>query len=236
MGTRGWIIFIAGTVVLLGGLVLLSTQNRIDVSGFDTAKIITADDKNGSIGDHVYGNKDAKIVMVEYGDYQCPGCAGAYERVKTVTEKYKEHMAFVFRNLPLTQMHPNARAAAGVAEAAGLQNKYWEMHDKLYQNQETWSQASSTERTEIFSDYAKDLGLDMNRFNTDLASTTVDLKIRFDQAIFKSTKMPQSTPTFVLNGEKMSDDSWKDEAALDEFLRNKLTEAGVKLSEDKTDK
>ena len=235
MGTRGWIIFVAVTLVLLGGLVVLSSQNRIDVSSYDAAKIIGANEKNGSINDHVYGNKDAKVTLIEYGDYQCPGCAGAYERVKVVKEKYKDHLAFVFRNLPLTQIHPNARAAAATAEAAGLQGKYWEMHDKIYQNQEQWSAASSTERNDLFSTYAKDLGLDMTRFNEDLGSTAVDQKIRFDQAIFKSTGMPQSTPVFVLNGEKMNDDSWKDEAALDKFIREKLIAAGIELPEEKAE-
>lgn len=232
MGTRGWIIFIAATALLLGGLVVLSNQNRLDVSSYDAAKIITANDKNGSIGDHVYGNKNAKVILIEYGDYQCPGCTGAYERVKVVTDKYKDHLAFVFRNLPLTQIHPHARAAAATAEAAGLQGKYWEMQGKLYETQKDWAGVSSSERTDIFATYAEEIGLDMNKYNKDLTSENIEQKIRFDQAIFKSTGLAQSTPAFVLNGEKMADDTWKDEASLDTFIRGKLIEAGVELPEE----
>lgn len=236
MGTRGWIIFIVATIVLLGGLVVLSTQNRIDVSEFDAAKIVTANDKDGSTGDHVYGNKDAKVVLIEYGDYQCPGCKGAYELVKTVAERYKDNLAFVFRNLPLTQIHSNARAAAAVAEAAGKQGKYWEMHDKLYENQDAWSQASGAERSSLFEGYARDLALNTDRFNTDLASDSVDQKIRFDQAIFKKTGNQQSTPTFTMDGAKLADKDWSDEKALDAFIRSKLTAAGVTLTEETAEK
>ncbi len=236
MGTRGWIIFIVATIVLLGGLVVLSTQNRIDVSEFDAAKIITANDKDGSTGDHVYGNKDAKVVLIEYGDYQCPGCAGAYQRVKVVAERYKDNLAFVFRNLPLTQIHSNARAAAAVAEAAGKQGKYWEMHNKLYENQDAWSQASGTERSNLFEGYARDLALNTDRFNTDLTSDSVDQKIRFDQAIFKKTGNQQSTPTFTMDGAKLADKDWSDDKALDAFIRSKLTAAGVTLPEETTEK
>lgn len=236
MGTRGWLIFIVATIVLLGGLVVLSTQNRIDVSEFDAAKIVTANDKDGSTGDHVYGNKDAKVVLIEYGDYQCPGCKGAYERVKTVAERYKDNLAFVFRNLPLTQIHSNARAAAAVAEAAGKQGKYWEMHDKLYENQDAWSQASGAERSSLFEGYARDLALNTDRFNTDLASDSVDQKIRFDQAIFKKTGNQQSTPTFTMDGAKLADKDWSDEKALDAFIRSKLTAAGVTLTEETAEK
>lgn len=235
MGTRGWIIFIGAALVLLGGLIVLSTQNRIDVSEFDATKIIAANEKDGSIGDHVYGNKDSKVVLVEYGDYQCPGCAGAFERVKNVAERYKDQIAFVFRNLPLTQIHPNARAAAAVAEAAGKQGKFWEMHDKIYQTQETWSKASSSERTSLFVGYARELGLDIDRFNTDLTSDAIDQKIRFDQAIFKATGYAQSTPTFAMDGKKLDDKDWSDETALDAFIRSKITAAGIALPEEKTE-
>lgn len=235
MGTRGWIIFIVATIALLGGLVVLSTQNRIDVSEFDAAKVIAANDKDGSIGDHVYGNKDAKVVLIEYGDYQCPGCKGAYERAKTVVERYKDNLAFVFRNLPLTQIHSNARAAAAVAEAAGKQGKYWEMHDKLYENQDSWSQASGAQRSDLFEGYARDLALNTDQFNSDIASDSVDQKIRFDQAIFKKTGNQQSTPTFTMDGAKLADKDWSDEKALDSFIRSKLTAAGVSLPEEKTE-
>ncbi len=229
MSKKGWIIFVALAVAVLGGLVLLSNQQKLDVSGFDANAIIGANDKNGNIGDRVLGDKNSKVVFIEYGDYQCPGCGSAYPRIKEVTERYQGQIAFVFRNLPLTAIHPNARAAAASAEAAGQPGKFWEMHDKIFANQDAWKNASTSERVTIFQQYAKDLGLDIAKFDSDVASTIVNQKILFDQAIFKSTGHPQSTPTFMLNGELVSQEIWGADEALDTFIKEKITAAGIKL-------
>lgn len=233
MGAKGWIIFASVTVVILGGLIYLSGQGKIDVSGFNKDAIITANEKNGNIGDNFLGNKDGKVILIEYGDFQCPGCGGAHPRVKALTQQYgNEGLVFIFRNLPLTSMHPNARVAAAVAEAAGLQGKYWEMHDKLYENQKEWSGASSTDRGGIFRSYAAALGLDLDTFDTDIASSAITQKISFDQALFKATGHKQSTPTFIMDGELVPDTAWGSDAAFDTFIRDKLTAAGVKLSDE----
>jgi protein-disulfide isomerase len=229
MGKKGWIIFIAIAVVLVGGLIYLSGQNKIDVSEFDANAVISANEKNGNIGDHVFGQDDSKVVLIEYGDYQCPGCGSAYQRVKDVTEKYKDQITFVFRNLPLTSIHPNARFGAAAAEAAGLQGKYWEMHDLLYENQNAWSGASSSERGEVFKGYAQQLGLNIDTFTTDISSSVISQKISFDQAIFKSTGHPQVTPTFIMNGELVDSADWGDDAALDAFVKQKIQDAGIAL-------
>ena len=200
-----WIIFGAIIVLVLGGLVIYSrsTNPALDVKTVDTNVFTTASDQNGQIADHVFGNKDAKVVLVEYGDFQCPSCGGAYAQVKAATEQYKDKVAFVFRNFPLTTIHPNARAAAAVAEAAGLQGKYWEMHDQLYEAQTDWQDLSPEKRTDVFTGYATSLGLDKEKFLTDLASKAVNSKISFDQALGNKVNV-DSTPTFYLNGEKLS--------------------------------
>lgn len=231
MGTKGWIIFAAAVVVLLGGLVYLSGRNRIDVSGFNRAAIIGADEKNGNIADHVYGNKDAKVVFIEYGDFQCPGCASANSRIKVVVEKYSANIAFVFRNLPLTSIHPNARAAAAVAEAAGQQGKYWEMHSHLYDKQAEWQGASTAERTGIFNSYAQMLGLDLERFSTDIASAEIAQKINFDLALARADDI-QATPSFLLNGEPVEQDIWGSDEALEKAIKDALEKAGVTLDEE----
>src|SRR4051812_16240717 len=118
MSGKGWIIFGAICVVLFGGLVFWSGRDRVDVSSVDTNKIQPASSDSGNIGDHVFGNKDAKVVLMEYGDFQCPGCGSAHPTVKALSEKYKDQLAFVFRNFPLTSIHPNARAAAAAVETA----------------------------------------------------------------------------------------------------------------------
>ncbi len=229
MGTKGWIIFATVAALLLGGLVYMSSANRIDVSGYDINKIISADEKNGNIGDNVFGNKSSKVVLIEYGDYQCPGCGSAYARVKPITDKYQGQIAFVFRNLPITSLHPNARAAAAVAQAAGLQGKYWEMHDKLYSSQNAWSGASVSDRTTIFRGYAESIGLKLDQYDKDVTSEAVNKKINFDQAIFKRTGFQQATPTFTLDGKQVPEDVWGSDDKLDAFVRDAITAAGIEL-------
>ena len=235
MGAKGWIIFSVVAVALLGALMYFSGQNKIDVSGYDLENIIAANDKNGQIGDHVYGNKDSKVVLIEYGDFQCPGCGSVHPRVKTLIEQYKDDIAFVFRNLPLTSMHPNARAAAATAEAAGKQGKYWEMHNMIFENQSAWNSASANERGPIFEGYARTLGLDIDQFTTDLASAEVTQKINFDLAVAKAKKF-SSTPAFTLNGKEVSQDVWGDDEAFEKAITDALEAAGVKTDEKKDDK
>lgn len=231
MGARGWIIFVVIAALALGGLVFMSTQNRVDISEFDAGAIIAPHEKNGNIGDRVYGASDAAVTIIEYGDFQCPSCAGAYVRTKTVVDRYSEHVSFVYRNLPLTQIHPNALAAAAVAEAAGLQDKYWQMHGLLFQNQAQWSSASSNERGSLFEGYARDIALNIDTFKEDVSSAAVDQKIRFDQALYRSTGRDPSTPTFVFEGEVIDSADIADEESLDSFIRARLAEAGVDLED-----
>src|SRR5262249_5272328 len=85
--------------------------------------------------DHVLGKFDAPITLVEYGDYECPYCGAAYPIVKGVLSDLGSRVRFIFRNMPLAQIHPHALLAARGAEAAGEQDKFWEMHDALFENQ-----------------------------------------------------------------------------------------------------
>jgi len=201
-----WIIFSAAVVLVLGGLVAYShlSNPSIDVSSIDTNKIIAASEQNGQIADHVYGKADSKVIFVEYGDYQCPSCSAANPQVKAATEAYKDEVAFVFRNFPLTTIHPNARVAAAAAEAAGLQGKYWEMHNLIYTGQSDWEKLSGDQRTSLFVGYANQLGLDATKFTSDLGSTAVNQKISFDQAIGKKIGV-NATPIFYLNGKQLAD-------------------------------
>lgn len=230
MSKKAWLIFTAVCIVLLGGLVYLSSKDRIDVSDVDVNKIQSGSVKSGEIGDQVFGKADSKVVLIEYGDYQCPGCGNAYAKVKAVSEKYKDQMAFVFRNFPLPSIHPNARVAAAVAEAAGLQGKFWEMHDKLYETQNAWGSLTSSKRTDFFVEYAKQLGLNTEAFKQDFAGTKVNQKISYDQAIGKKSNV-SATPTFYLNGKPLSDDVWKDQTKLDAMISAELKTKGITLPE-----
>lgn len=222
MSTKAWIIFAVITVGFLGGLVFLNQKDKIDVSKVDHAKIISASAASGNIADHVFGSRDQKVVLIEYGDFQCPACASAFPVLKEVKEKFKDDLTFIFRNNPLTAIHPNARVGAAAAEAAGLQGKFWEMHDLLFQNQNAWSQASVDKRTGLFEGYAKMIGIkDLNKFKSDLGSKEVTAKIDFDLALGKKVPV-QGTPTITLNGEKVEAETWSSVAKMTEAVEDAI--------------
>lgn len=206
MNKKTWGIFSLVCIVLFGSLIYLSTKNRVDVSHVDQNKIQKATEANGQIADHVFGKKDSPVQLIEYGDYQCPYCGQSFPQVKKITSKYQNQITYVFRNLPLTTIHQNALAAAGASEAAGLQGKYWQMHDELYQNQSQWSNLSGNQLTDQFAAYATTLGLNDKTFRKDLARQTIQQKINFDRALYAKISSEPSTPTFMLNGKKVPDD------------------------------
>lgn len=237
MNKTGWIIFSVVVAAVLAGLVVWTriANPPVDVSGIDNGTLVAASANNGNIADHVTGKKDSKVLLIEYGDFQCPSCGSAYPQTKQIIKEYGDRVGFVFRNFPLTSLHPNARVAAATAEAAGLQGKYWEMHDMLYEKQDDWSGLSGDKRGDIFNSYAQTLGLDMDKFKADLQSnstsgdTSTTKKIAFDQALGKKFNV-NATPTFFINGKQMDDatreafvkgqDISSVRAALDEALKN----------------
>lgn len=232
MSKKAWIIFASACIILLVGLVYVSSKDKVDVSKVDASKIQSAATQSGGIADHVFGKKDSKVVFIEYGDFQCPGCGSAYPTIKNVTEKYKDQVAFIFRNFPLTSLHPNAKAAAAAAEAAGLQGKYWEMHNTLYANQSSWENLDSNQRVNFFADYAKTLGLNVTKFKEDMASTKVTQKINFDIAVGKKIGV-NATPTLYLNGKAVDNDTWGEEAKLDQAFVDEMNAQSIKVPEDK---
>lgn len=226
MNKIGWIIFSVVVVLILGGLVAWTriANPPIDLTGVENNSIVAASDQNGNIADHTTGSTSNKILLIEYGDYQCPSCGGASPHVKTLMEEYGEDVTLVFRNFPLTTIHPNARAAAAVAEAAGLQGKFWEMHDQLYDNQNDWSSLDASKRTTVFNSYAQSLGLDMDKFATDVAGKVTAQKINFDMALGKSVDV-SATPTFFLDGKKL------DDATSSAIVQGDLTKIKAQLDE-----
>ncbi len=223
MSKKTWMIFIVICVAVLGGLIFISRKDKINVDAIDMTKATAASSANGNIADHVFGNKDSKVVLIEYGDFQCPACGSAYPIIKEVTDNYKDKVAFIFRNNPLTAIHPNARAGSAAAEAAGLQGKYWDMHDALYENQTNWSSAAVDKRTDMFVAYASQIGVkDKEKFKKDMESKAVNDKIDFDLALGK--RVPVSgTPTILLNNKKIESDVWSDKdkfkAAIEDALK-----------------
>lgn len=233
MSKKAWIIFAAVCVLVLGSLVALSNSKKADVSNVDANKIQTASEESGNIAEHTFGQKDSKVVLVEYGDFQCPGCGGMHPTVKSLTEKYEGQVTFVFRNFPLTTIHPNALVAAAAVESAGLQGKYWEMHNKMFESQDAWKGATVKNRIDVFTGYAKELGLNVDTFKTDIASENVTKKINYDMAIGKKINV-SSTPTFVLNGKTLTNEEWGNPEKFEALIVAQLKEKGVSIPE--TDK
>jgi protein-disulfide isomerase len=223
---KTWIIFIVICVAVLGALVFMSRSQKVDVSSINPYSIQPASKASGNIADHVYGNKDSKVLLVEYGDFQCPSCGAAYPIIKQVKEEYKDKIAFVFRNNPLPTLHPNAKAAAAAGEAAGLQGKFWEMHNKLYDLQDSWSNLDTNQRTDAFVSYAKEVGVkDINKFKADMSADNVGAKINFDLSLGQKIGVT-GTPTFTLNGDTLSSDQRASVDALKKAIDAKLKEAG----------
>jgi protein-disulfide isomerase len=141
--------------------------------------------------DHIQGSSTAPVTLVEYGDYECPYCGQAYPVIKEVQKRLGDKLQFVFRNFPLTEMHPHAQHAAEAAEAAAAQNRFWEMHDYLYEHQ----QALDDRYLEKYADY---LGLDLAKFNTDMSSHVHADRIREDFLSGVRSGV-NGTPTFYIN-------------------------------------
>lgn len=210
MTKQAWIIIAVICVLSLGGLIWISRGNKLDVSNVDEWKIQSASELNGQIADHTKGKTDSKVIIVEYGDIQCPGCGSAAPVLDQVMEKYGDKIGFVFRNFPLYNIHPNAFAAAAAVEAAGLQGKYWEMHKLLYDEQETWSNMSASSRTDYFAAAAARIGIDQSKLRTALTGADIKQKIDFDYALGKKANVT-STPAVFLNGKNVSDKYYKDD-------------------------
>lgn len=162
--------------------------------------------KNTQPTNHLFGEGKKGVTLTEYGDFQCAACFEYYPIIKEVIEKYKSDIYFQFRNLPLIQIHKNAFASARAAEAAGLQDKFWQMYDKLYETQDPngasgW--VASNNPLSYFNNFANELGLDINKFQQDYASPTVNNLINADISAFDKTGNAHATPTFFLNDKKI---------------------------------
>jgi protein-disulfide isomerase len=145
-----------------------------------------------SAHDHAEGPADAPLVLVEYGDYQCPYCGAAYPVIKRLQRKLGKKLRFVFRNFPLTQAHPYALIAAEAAEAAALQGKFWEMHDLIFEQQ-------TLLEPEIIPSWAERIGLNLDKFENDIKQDVVEKRIKEDRQSGIRSGV-NGTPTFFING------------------------------------
>ncbi|MDQ2973080.1 MAG: DsbA family protein [bacterium] len=146
-----------------------------------------------------FGN--GPVEVVEFADFECPGCASFFPVVRQVKEINKDKITFKFRHFPLQTIHPNARAAHRAAQAAANQGKFWELHDLLYQNQTSWK--NSTNAAGIFETFAGQIGLDIERYQADVASSDTNSVINADVAEGGS-KNVTGTPTFFIDGKEVN--------------------------------
>jgi protein-disulfide isomerase len=167
----------------------------------ETAKLILPVSER----DHAQGQDTAPVTLVEYGDYECPYCGQAYPIIKKIQKHLGDELRFVFRNFPIAQVHPHAQRAAEAAETAGAQDKFWEMHDRLYEHQQELSDSN-------LSRHASAIGMDIARFEDEMSNHVHTGRVRED---FMSgiRSGVNGTPTFYINGTRY-DDSWDEETLL----------------------
>lgn len=158
--------------------------------------------------DQVQGHNQAKVLLIEYSDFQCPACRGYSFILEQLNQEFNNQIQFVYRHFPLSQIHRNAEPAAFAAEAAGRQGKFWEMHDLIFESQEDWSQERNTKET--FINYAQSLNLDIQKFQSDIQSKEVQDKVRHDYRSGVQAGV-NSTPTLFLNGKKLQNPGSYDE-------------------------
>lgn len=149
--------------------------------------------------DHRQGPVNAPVTLVEYGDYQCPYCGEAYPIVKQIQKVLGDQLQFVFRNFPLTTVHPDAAQAAEAAESAGAQGKFWEMHDAIYEHQQDLSTAGLLT-------LGLSVGLDEATLKNDLATARFEDRV-YEDFMGGARSGVNGTPTFFINDLRY-DGSW----------------------------
>ncbi len=192
----------------------------------------SANSGNAQPTHNVEGQGAKGVTLVEYGDYECPICERFYQPLKQVFTDNSKDIYFQFRNLPLTSIHHNAFSGARAAQAAALQDKFWQMHDKLYDNQDPTGQTgwvASDNPLTFFDTFAQQIGLNVTKFNSDYQSQQVNDSINADLNAFAKTGQDQATPTFFLDGKVVQNtqvlDSTTGAVSVDKF--NQLISAEI---------
>ncbi|MCX6734697.1 MAG: thioredoxin domain-containing protein [Candidatus Peregrinibacteria bacterium] len=192
--------FLVG-VILIGSFLAIMFMSKTPVATPGTlSKAVAADE-------WIKGQKDSKVTLVEYSDFQCPACRAWEPEIANIMSEFGTHIRLVYREFPLgAPLHPNSQMGAQAAEAAGIQGKFWEMHDLLFQNQSIWAPQGPDAVQSTLADYAKQLGLNMDQFNKDLNSDKV-VKLVTEDKDSGTASGVNSTPTFFLNNKEIKPQS-----------------------------
>ena len=214
--TTKWIKIVAITLVAvasIGGIIGLRSLQPT------TTPAPTSDPLSIKTDDWIKGNKDSKVTLVEYLDFECEACGAYFPLVKRLTEEYGDRVAFVSRYFPIPS-HRNSMTSASAVEAAGKQGKYWEMYNMVFENQSAWGEKKTPE-PKIFEEYAQQLGLEMEKFKQDVLSQEVRDRIERDKNAGIKLNI-QGTPSFFLNGKKIENPRGYEDfkKILEEALKN----------------
>jgi protein-disulfide isomerase len=188
------------TLLISGTVVLAILGILVGVSRYKDSTRPTPEQALLRSDSHSTGPTNAKVTVVEFGDFQCPSCKAFEPTFEQLKKDYDGKVRFVFRNFPLISIHPNAMAGAQAAEAANAQGKYWEMHDLLYAKQDEW--AESSDALSLFKGYASSLKLDVNKFTSDIQSNAHGDFISQDLRDAETLNLA-GTPTIFVNGTKL---------------------------------
>lgn len=191
------IILVLTLVLLFGGIFLLS-RNQSSSDNIQGKNVVQIDYSKGQ----KIGSDSAKVKVVEFSDLECPACLAVEPNVQKLRSDYPQQVQLIYRHFPLPQ-HVHSRQVATLAEAAGQQGKFWEMHDKLFETQTQWTSMSKDEATAFFLGLSKQLGLDENKIKQELESDAYAAKIDADIAEGQRLGV-NSTPTFFVNGRKLN--------------------------------
>jgi protein-disulfide isomerase len=178
----------------LGSGAMLYRAKRPQLLAIPEEKVLPG--KSGAESIHIRGNPDAPVTLEEFGDFQCPPCGNFAGFIDGLVKEYDPHLRIVFRNFPLS-MHEHAREAALAAEAAGLQGRFWEMHDLLYREQAVWTKAGNVR--ELFESYAGMIGLNLDQFRKDLDGEKARARVDSDQERGRSVGVEKTPTVFVDN-------------------------------------
>lgn len=183
-------------IIGIGSIVFLVSKSSSFDGSVSQPALLNIQDK-----DWTKGNKEAKTILIEYSDFQCPACAFFMPVIEKLSSDFPNDLKIVYRHFPLPQ-HKNARIAAYAAEAAGQQGKFFEMADKIFERQKDWENLSEKDAVEIFKNSASELNLDIKKFEEDLNKDEIKKKVEQDYE--NGTALNTSyTPTFYLNGNKI---------------------------------
>ena len=174
------------------------------IASLDRSKYIEKEERNGNLGDNYEGNKDAKVLIVEYADYQCPGCATTFPYLSEIVEEYKGKVGLIFRSYILSY-HKNGTAAAHAANAAALQGYWQPFATILFKNQAEWEDLEAGKRDAKFKSYFEEASKNQGNadwFLSDMNSEAVKKKVKSDMAVAKLVNITE-TPTIIINGEKL---------------------------------